>query len=299
MQAAVTIGIPIYNCERTIRQAVQSVFAQSYQNWRLILINDGSTDRSYELIKDIKDDRVTVISGPNKGLIYRLNEMVSLTNTRYFVRMDGDDIMHPHRLSEQIGFMEANPEVDVTGGTVYTIDENDNPVGKRGSWKVNDPVTVIKRGVLIHPTVAGKTEWFRTFRYDSNYYRAEDRELWCRSFGRSFFAVIDKPLLFYREGRVSIRNYSASQVTVRKIYRVYGNRMMGSKAKRMAILSSYCKQYIYEACGLLRLQHRLTAARNEGLSDQERLAARKVLDSIKRVQVAGLGIPAPEMEMVK
>ena len=104
----VYVGIPFYNAEKYLDYAIRSVLNQTYTNWKMTLIDDGSTDSSLALArKYTSDTRVKVISdGRNKGLVYRLNELVKLSDCKYFVRMDADDIMHPQRLEKQLRYLE-------------------------------------------------------------------------------------------------------------------------------------------------------------------------------------------------
>src|ERR1044072_1769559 len=102
MPALVTIGIPVCNGRATVADAIRSVFAQSFRQWRLLLVDDGSTDGSLELMRRVGDSRVAVIAdGVHRGLVFRLNQMVAMTETPYFARMDCDDMMHPERLQRQ------------------------------------------------------------------------------------------------------------------------------------------------------------------------------------------------------
>ena len=110
----VSIVIPFYNNETTLLDAVKSVFCQTYKNWELILLNDGSTDKSLEIANNINDNRVKVISdGVNRGLVYRLNQSPSLVNGQFIARMDGDDMMHPQRLEKQMNLFFLNPNLEI------------------------------------------------------------------------------------------------------------------------------------------------------------------------------------------
>lgn len=105
----VYVGIPFYNAEKYLDYAIRSVLNQTYTNWKMTLIDDGSTDSSLALArKYTSDTRVKVISdGRNKGLVYRLNELVKLSDCKYFVRMDADDIMHPQRLENNLDIWKS------------------------------------------------------------------------------------------------------------------------------------------------------------------------------------------------
>lgn len=196
----VTIGIPFYNAEKYLQEAIVSVINQTYKNWNLILIDDGSTDRSLEIARRFANENISIISdGENKGLVCRLNQIVELANGSYYARMDADDIMHFKRIEKQIVFLQNNPLIDVIGSSYYAIDQNSNIVGfRKGNSQPQNVTDILKNGCFAHPSVMGKTEWFKNNKYDQDWERMEDLELWLRTFSNSQFRNLDEPLLFYR-----------------------------------------------------------------------------------------------------
>ncbi len=210
MNYKLTVGISFKNPGEYFRLALQSVFAQTFIDWELILIDDGSTDDSLSLAKSIKDKRVRVYSdGKSKGLSVRLNEMIQLTNSPYFFRMDADDIMHPHRLEKQYQLLIQYDEDTVIGTSAYSINTNSSIVGLKSS-RQNQELGFNARHSFWHPTVAASTTWFRNNVYSENfiYKRSEDAELWCRTTSKTKFINLDRPLFFYREsGNFSFNNY--------------------------------------------------------------------------------------------
>lgn len=217
MKPLVTIAIPVYNGMPYIEDAIYSVLNQTFTNWILYVINDGSTDGSIEIIRSIinNDSRIILINdGLQKGLVKRLNQSIEMTQTKYYARMDADDIMFVTRLEEQVSFLENHPDVDVLGASVMTIDNHNNIVGSG--------LSVGKVSSFIHPTVIGRTEWFQKNNYSDWAVRAEDFELWCRTSRNSSFYAIGKPLLFYREfGVPTFKKTILSLRTKIKIYRCY------------------------------------------------------------------------------
>ena len=225
-----TIGIPFYNSEKFLSKAIQSVLKQTYTNWTLILLDDGSTDNSLNIAKEFaeKDSRIKVLSdGQNKHLAYRLNEIAKLCQTKYLARMDADDIMHPERLEKQLKILEQNPEIDVLGSNAYSIDDNDNIQGIR--MKIdNDEFKLLDCKSFIHPSIIAKTTWFRANPYDEKMVKAQDYELWQRTLSKSVFKVYTQPLLFYREfgdnyykkyfSGFSSKKYVATKLKSKKLY---------------------------------------------------------------------------------
>src|SRR5690554_6719642 len=194
----ITIGIPFFNDSRYLDMAIRSVINQTYQDWVLLLVDDGSSDGSLDIAKSYaeNDTRITVISdGQNRQLPYRLNQIASLTKTSYLARMDADDIMHPERLAIQLEILESNPDIDVLGTNAYTIDADNNITGLRQPSS-NEIITA--HG-FIHPSVMAKSSWYKKNKYDEAAVRSEDTLLWGGARQHSVFRTTRQPLMFYRE----------------------------------------------------------------------------------------------------
>ncbi len=208
----VSIAIPCYNAEKYLQMAIQSVLNQSYNNWELLIIDDGSTDKTLEIAKGFTDKRITVVcDGKNKGLPMRLNESVSWSKGKYYARMDADDIMHYNRIKLQVDYLEKHPDIDVLGTSIYTIDSENKLCGVllyNESNSIRDGIFP----VLSHPTIMGKLEWFKLNQYDVTMKRAQDKELWLRSRTYSKFFNLSIPLLYYREmGIPTFKKYCRSK----------------------------------------------------------------------------------------
>ena len=208
----VTIAIPAYNCQEYIDYAVQSVINQTYKNWELLLLDDGSTDGTLQKLKAYEtDDRISIISdGQNRGLIYRLNQSINLAHGRYYARMDADDIMLIHRIQSQIDFLTKNPTVDVVGSCAYTIDGHNN-IKELIEYPLS-PTPKPNQLCFLHPSVMGRIDWFRRNRYNQLFNRMEDVELWFRAANNSTYKNLDIPLMFYRESGMPLaKKYIATQ----------------------------------------------------------------------------------------
>ena len=196
-----SVAIPVYNCEKTIKKSLASVLNQSFSDIEVLVWDDGCTDQTVEIIKSFSDSRIKLFQeGGNKGVAYGLNRLIEQASGKYFVRMDGDDIMFPDRLEKQIQFLEEHPEVDVVGAPAIVIDESDQIIGIRGEiqkeWSRED---LFCSSRFVHPTVTGRMEFFRRWKYDETLSGCEDMDLWIRGYGSSVYADYDEPLLFYRE----------------------------------------------------------------------------------------------------
>lgn len=197
--ALVTVAIPFYNAQRYLAEAIESVINQTYQDWNLILLDDGSTDDSLAIAKKYAstDDRISLLSdGENKNLGYRLNQISLEVKTKYLARMDADDIMHPNRLSRQIEILENNNEIDVLGTNAYIINLDSQVIGIR-FLPIKNKIKSVEG--FIHPTIMAKTNWFLNNPYDERAVRLEDFELWMRTKSENKFKMLLEPLLYYRE----------------------------------------------------------------------------------------------------
>lgn len=227
----VTIGIPFYNAEKFLSEAIESVLSQKFQDWKLILIDDGSVDRSVDIAKlyAATDSRIKIYAdGTNKGLAYRLNEITRLTDTEFLARMDADDVMHPSRISEQIKVLTADPEIDVLGTNAYTMDENGMLIGLRIKDVFDDQTKTVES--FIHPTIMARTSWYENNPYDESALRMEDAELWFRTRDSSQFKVLLAPLFFYREvGRNYYKKYLSAYKCRKYVLNKYHNHLYWRK----------------------------------------------------------------------
>lgn len=266
----VTVAIPFYNNASTLSDAILSVLNQTYTEWDLLLIDDGSRDGSLELARTFIGPRVRVQSdGRNRGLIARLNEIAGLASGEYLARMDGDDIMHPRRLELQMQLLMERPEVAVVDSAMFSLNDRGEVVGQRGVEPRLFSLQGLLRGqTLHHATTMGRTAWFRAHPYDPEFYRAEDAELWCRTVESSVFAHIEASLYFVREGRINVRQYVAAQAAVRKIYDCYGSRVFDAATVRQLHRKSRLKAWIYQLAGACGAQGLLTRRRNHPLSPE-------------------------------
>jgi len=287
----VTIGVPFCNAERTLGDAVRSIFAQTLADWRLLLVDDGSKDRSLEIVRGIRDPRVFVVSdGRHRGLAHRLNQITGLAETEFIARMDADDLMHPDRLRRQISFFDEFSDVDVVGTATYTIDAHCFPIGRRGDCPVDARISsVIDRGLLIHSSVMARSAWMRKNPYSVEYPRAEDCELWCRVCRDARIVNIATPLLFYREGvPFNRRAYLKTCESKRRVIRRYGPDAIGHVATAALVLKTAVKECVYRLARPPRLQSALLRRRSAPLASKERAAALGIIASILATPVPGL-----------
>lgn len=196
----VSIVLPVYNAEKYIVECLESISAQSYTNWELIIVNDGSIDSSEKLIenfiKNCKND-VQYLFTKHKGLPFCLNFGISHAQGKYIARMDADDIMCETRLEQQVNFMENKPEIGVLGTNFIEIDENGKELTIVNMPQGNE---LIKQKFLTvcaiaHPTVMARKEILIANKYLEKYPFPEDYELWTRLIETTNFENLQISLL--------------------------------------------------------------------------------------------------------
>jgi glycosyltransferase involved in cell wall biosynthesis len=281
----VTIGIPFYNDGEQLRKSITSVLNQTYQNWRLILMDDGSKDNSLQIAKSFKDPRITVISdGQNKKLTRRLNELNTMIEGKYYARMDGDDIMFPERIEKQVAYLESHPEVDVVGTMSVVIDKEDRIIGKSRTTRraAQTQKDVLQGNSFIHPSVMGRAEWFRMHPYDDKMARCQDFDLWLRTVEQSGFGKLDEPLLFYRFDESNcVQRYKRSIQSYSKyVLRYY----LQKKAILKGIFYAtkiYVRLPIFVACDWLGCMRLVIQRRYSPLNEDERVYYNRIMNVVK------------------
>lgn len=206
----VTVGMPVYNCEATLPAALASIRTQTFRDWELLVIDDGSTDATVAvaLAASTGDGRIRVMAdGRRRRLAARLNECLELGRGRFFARMDGDDVSYPERLEHQVRFLQENPTVDLVGANMLIFSGAGQVVGTRRFPTDHAQICARpSRGFPVaHPTYMGQMTWFRQHRYDERVLRAQDTDLLLRSFAHSTFGNLPEILVGYREDSISLR----------------------------------------------------------------------------------------------
>lgn len=215
----VTVAMSVYNAGKYLRLAVLSIVKQTFTDWELLIIDDGSTDNALQYIADIKDARIRILQdGENKGLAARLNECIDLARGQYIARMDQDDVSYPERFARQIAALQRDSRLDLVAVRAITISDDDQFTGWLPYVASQEEISAKPwRGFYLpHPCWMGKTAWFRHYRYTvPGPYFCEDQELLLRSYDKSRFEVISEPLLAYRvRDGINWRKLIKTRITV-------------------------------------------------------------------------------------
>lgn len=260
----VTIGLPFYNAEKYLALAIESVQAQTYNDWELLLLDDGSTDNSLSIAQSYaqKDSRIRVLSdSKNRKSGYRHNQAAQLTKTKYLAKMDADDIMHPNRIARQVEILETHSEIDVLGTNAYIINDDNKVIGMRYPIDSEERLEQVKD--FMQPTIMAKTEWFLTNPYDIEAIRLEDAELWYRTHSKYHFVRLNEPLLFYREvGNNYYKKYFLAQQSKAYIFSKYPNESYWKHYFR----ANFLKGIVYRIAHIFGMEQRLVNRRNVKIS---------------------------------
>jgi glycosyltransferase involved in cell wall biosynthesis len=258
MKPYVTVAIPFYNAEKYLADAIRSIMVQSYKNWELILIDDGSSDGSLSIAQSIVDPRVRVIhDGKNKKLAARLNEVARLAKYDYLVRMDADDLIATDRIERQMDILLADETLDlVTTGVVSITDELEY-IGHRGQNALCPTLhqLITKEIGVTHAAIVGRKSWFLRNPYDESLKVAQDFSLWISAAAKGDFniKIIETPLYYYREeGNVSAVKMLKAYKYERKIILkyIYGSQKIKLwikatlKSMLVTILSAFGLMYL-------------------------------------------------------
>ena len=215
----VTVGIPFYanTNPKYFRESIESILNQTLQPYKLHLVQDGSI--SNQLTKIISDyqnkypDLIKIIVLNKKGLPHALNNSISKTKTKYYARMDSDDIAFKDRLEKQIKYLEKNEDLDILGSWSVEFEESNQKeigfINKRPNNKRKIKDYFHYMNPLIHPTVLFRVSVFKKIGfYNEQFYTDQDLELWARALKKQVnISNIQEPLLYFRiEGRQKRRS---------------------------------------------------------------------------------------------
>jgi len=199
----ISVLMAVFNCENYISTAIDSILNQSFTDFEFIIINDGSTDTSLDIINSFTDERIRVFNQENHGLAYSLNIGISMATGKYIARMDADDISLPERFQIQYNFMEKNTNVDVLGGAMLYVNQSGNYLGR--SFSVMS-TTILNYyllhidNVISHPTVLIRSSSIEKYgKYCSILFAKEDYHLWNKFLRKgAVLRNISKVLIKYR-----------------------------------------------------------------------------------------------------
>ena len=214
--------MPVYNCEQFLRASIQSILSQTYTNFEFIIINDGSIDKSEDIILNYQktDNRIIYLFHENQGITKSLNIGIKKSKGKYIVRMDADDISHPKRFESQLEYLDVHSNVDIIGSQVSLIDEENKIIRDIDNLPLEDCLIkwdLIFGTPLYHPTLMIRKTVFEKYGYyDEVIYFAQDIEFLRRASHKSQFNNLPIKLLQLRIHNDSISSkYTVDQENIR------------------------------------------------------------------------------------
>lgn len=197
----ISVIMPVYNGEKYLREAIDSVLSQTFSDFEFIIINDCSKDKTVDIINSYNDERIILINNDkNLGIAKTLNKGIEKAKGKYIARMDADDICYPHRFETQYNFMEENLEIGMCGSSIEIFTESSINIHECPVH--NDEIKVLQmfNTAFAHPTVMMRHSTLEKYnlRYDDFYEGIEDYELWIRMSNVTKLANLKEVLLKYR-----------------------------------------------------------------------------------------------------
>lgn len=212
----VSVLLPVFNAEQFVEDCIRSILNQSLQDFELIIVNDGSTDRSEEFIKRFNDPRLKLFSKKNEGIVKALNFGLQRCSGEFIARMDADDLMFKDRLRDQVEYMKKYG-LDLCGGHLERFYECAAKVEQR-RFPVTEGGIFLSLGVGVpfaHPSVMLRRKFFEAnhLQYGGLNYAAEDYDLWVRAFvAGGKYGNVDAFVLRYRVLGSSLSSLNARRI---------------------------------------------------------------------------------------
>jgi glycosyltransferase involved in cell wall biosynthesis len=219
----ISVVMPVYQAERYLEVAVKSILAQSFDDFELLALDDGSTDASPQILARLaaRDDRIRVHVAQHAGLVQRLNDGLGLARGSYIARMDADDISHPERFERQIAYLEAHPECVAVGTAVDEIDPDGRPIGamdiRPTHEEIDERMLHGDGGALVHATAMYRARALRSIGgYQAGLDGGEDMDLHLRLSEIGRLANLPDRLFLYRKNYRGVTHSRRSDVRSRQ-----------------------------------------------------------------------------------
>jgi glycosyltransferase involved in cell wall biosynthesis len=276
MKPAVTIAIAFHDEERWLADAIRSILGQTFTDFELLLVDDGSTDGSVAVARTfLGDPRVSLtVDGHRRQLAARLNQALARSAGRFFARMDADDVSSRDRLLAQVTHLEREGATVAVGTWAGLVDDVGEPFGIVEATPARRTArSLLERGAIPHATMLARTDWLRGLGYDESLTRAEDRDLWCRAGTACRIDVVPEILYVIRvlaERPGFLADYLAGQADVRTVIRRYGRAAAGTPTAARLLAASLAKSEIMRVATAAGAAKRLVRRRGRPPTPDER-----------------------------
>jgi len=229
----ISVALAVFNGGEFLAEAIESILNQSYSDFEFLMIDDGSTDSSLQVMQDYaqKDQRIRLLSRENRGLVATLNELVGMARGTWIARMDADDISEPDRFARQLEWLDRTG-ADVCGSWVQRFGTSDNRLVRLHQSDDAIKTELLFYSPFAHPSVMFRASLAKQFPYDDTWIKAEDYDLWVRAAEAGWkMTNIPAALLRYRmhAGQVSTQASDFQQQQGHKIRRRYWRYVFASK----------------------------------------------------------------------
>lgn len=198
----VSVLISVYNSDDYVRQAIDSILAQTYTDFEFVVVDDASTDRTLEILRSYRDPRIVLVKNEqNLGLARSLNQGIQISRGEYIARQDADDLSHPQRLAKQVSFLDAHPEVGVVGSAARWVDESLNTlkIWPPAADNAGIQETLLGYCCLIHGSTMYRRQAIQEWDgYDPVMHTGQDYDLWLRVSETWDLACLSDVLYVYR-----------------------------------------------------------------------------------------------------
>jgi glycosyltransferase involved in cell wall biosynthesis len=293
----VSVAMSVYNCEEYLPACIDSVLSQTFQDFEFIIVDDGSTDRSAEIIKSYTDSRIVFLQQSNQGVATALNHALRFTNGEYVARQDADDISLPERFGKEVAFLDAHPEVAVVGTAAALIDRTGRKFSTFMPFVRHDRlVKELKRGVC--PLMHGAVMLRRTALTQYGLYKPvfnwmQDVELWLRLSQYHRLANMREVLYQFRKHDSSITHKARIDLRIREFAKT-GKLQPETKVEDW---TNFCKQFDDECEAghwndTFEAENRLRKAQIELAKGQPLRAVRWVADAVRLNPALITDVPA-------
>ena len=278
----VSIGIPFFNPGEVFKETIKSVLQQSFQDFELILLNDGSSDDSLAIAESFNDKRIRVINdGRNLGLPARLNQLITLSSGEYLARMDADDLICPTRIEQQVNYLDKHQSANIVSTGLCSMTDDGKVIGYRlppvsRATNIDAIAAIFGRSHIAHATIMARKTWYLRNSYNESAKLMEDYQLWIDAALNNDLNVgfLPQPLYYYREqssvsSAKAITAYKNQYSLARQQY--FQHLTMLQKVKFTALMglkiaTVYLLNISANATWLLKLRNKNTQQSNESLA---------------------------------
>jgi glycosyltransferase involved in cell wall biosynthesis len=266
----VTVIMSVRNGEQWLREAIDSIIRQTLPEWEMWIIDDASTDSTWQILESYITDRpefnITIMrQDPPWGLTKNLNTMLPFARGEFIARMDADDISEPERFAKQVAFLRQNPSVDAVASFITMINEKGETTGiwaddrKASNYKTISAI-MPRTNCIAHPTVMIRASLLKKYQYNESQIHTEDWDLWLRLINDGkIIEKINEPLLLYRVHSASVTSTYLKKSAFLKKNEFY--RLFLSQNRTGAIISTIRRNYQVNRVKLFlsRIKRRFTS----------------------------------------